>query len=213
MIGLGGDDTFLASSGHDRYIGGSGTDTVDYSAAATGVDVHLLQGTASSTSTNNDTLISIENVIGSDTGETIVGNTAANQITGLGGADTFTGGGGNDQFIYLQPGEGGDTINDFDAGDLIVLSEEGLGDFDLSDGFAVDGDNFKSTNILYDGSNLGSAMTAYDNNEASLIYSTYDYTLYYDSNGATAGGYTSIAILGNGYGLAAGDIQINEYGI
>jgi len=69
-----------------------------------------------------DTLISVENLIGSDGNDELTGNNAANELTGGAGDDTLTGGGGDDLFIYNE-GDGTDVITDFGVGnDLFGLS-------------------------------------------------------------------------------------------
>jgi Ca2+-binding RTX toxin-like protein/uncharacterized protein YjiK len=93
LLGGGSSDILIGGLGDDRLDGGSSVDTVDYSAAAA-VTVNLLAGTA--TGDGNDTLIAIENVIGSAFNDTITGNTAANGLDGGGGNDILRGGEGND---------------------------------------------------------------------------------------------------------------------
>lgn len=54
---------------------------------------------------------------------TLVGTSGKDRITGLGSADLITGGLGNDEFVYTNPTEGIDTLNDFTPGqDKIVLA-------------------------------------------------------------------------------------------
>ena len=55
-----------------------------------------------------DTLNDIENVIGTDEGDTLNGEAADNMLDGRGGADTINGGGGDD---VILPGLGTDTVN------------------------------------------------------------------------------------------------------
>ncbi|MEB3357320.1 MAG: Calx-beta domain-containing protein [Synechococcales bacterium] len=82
-------------------------------------------------SAGQDTLNSIENVIGSKFDDSLTGNAASNVLDGgagddildgAGGADTLTGGIGADTFV-LASGNGADTILDFTVGeDLVGLS-------------------------------------------------------------------------------------------
>ncbi len=55
--------------------------------------------------------------------DTILGLGGNDVLTGGAGADTLTGGAGADRFVYLDGGDGGDTITDFDlaAGDRIDI--------------------------------------------------------------------------------------------
>jgi Ca2+-binding RTX toxin-like protein len=87
-------DTLIGGLGDDRLEGGVANDTVDYSAAVGPVTVDLGLGTA--TGEGNDTLITIENVIGSAFNDSITGNGVANTLTGGAGDDTIHGGDAND---------------------------------------------------------------------------------------------------------------------
>ena len=81
-----------------------------------------------------DTFIDIENIIGSEFNDNLTGDDNANSLTGKDGndtinaaggndfivggtgADNLTGGAGSDTFVYLNPGEGNDTVTDFEVG-------------------------------------------------------------------------------------------------
>ncbi len=78
-------------------------------------------------SVDKDTLISIENLLGSDFNDTLVGKAGANVIEGGGGRDILTGGGGVDTFVYRSPTEGGDIITDFSWNDIFQISASGFG--------------------------------------------------------------------------------------
>ena len=81
-------DTLKGTTGANVLTGGAGSDTVDYSAGV-GVTVDLDGGSA--TNQGNDSLPSIENVIGSDTGaDAVTGGTDDNDFSGGPSAgDTF----------------------------------------------------------------------------------------------------------------------------
>ena len=64
LFGGKGDDTFIGGPGNDFMQGGSGTHTADYSAETASVTVNLATHQATGASIGNDTLISIDNVIG-----------------------------------------------------------------------------------------------------------------------------------------------------
>lgn len=81
-------DTIVSSSADNVIDGGSGTDTVSYSAAAHGVVINLAAGTA--TGDGSDTLTSIENATGSSYDDTIVSSSVANAIDGGSGNDTVS---------------------------------------------------------------------------------------------------------------------------
>ena len=101
-----GDDTITGGDGADTINGGSGTDTVDYSVDGGGgaVTVNLATGTATDTFGNTDTLISIENAIGTSGADTFT--------SAASGVNTFTGGGGNDTYNVK-------------AGDIVVEASGG----------------------------------------------------------------------------------------
>jgi hypothetical protein len=105
LIGRGGSDRLVGRGGNDTLIGGNGADTADFAASASRVLVDLANGTASGD--GRDSLVSIENVIGSARGDTLLGDAGPNSLAGLGGADTIRGREGNDQ---LRGGRGADQI-------------------------------------------------------------------------------------------------------
>jgi Ca2+-binding RTX toxin-like protein len=115
--GVGGDD-FLSGgagidklnggAGNDRLDGGSETDTADYSNAPQSVDVRLTTGVGTDGTGGFDTLISIENIDGSNFSDGLVGDNNANLLRGNGGSDSMFGGSGNDT---LLGGSGNDALN------------------------------------------------------------------------------------------------------
>ena len=101
-------DLFESSSGNDILDGGPdlslfGLDTVSYAAQPGPVNVNLSTGSAEKfvlslggppVLSSTDTLIDIENVIGSRFNDTIIGDAGSNVIAGLGGAIPSMAGGG-----------------------------------------------------------------------------------------------------------------------
>lgn len=85
----GGNDTLQGGAGDDYLNAGSGFDTVDYSSSTAKVVVNLgLSGSAgSATGEGTDQLYNIENIIGSNYGDTLAGNELANTINGGIGSD------------------------------------------------------------------------------------------------------------------------------
>lgn len=126
------DNLLYAGRGDNMLDGGDGTDTVSYAfgvAAGVGVEVSLASSDAQDTGGSGvDTLIDIENLIGSPFADILIGNAGDNVLTGGGGQDLLTGGGGNDVFVFKTLAEignsalGSDVITDFDLGDIIDLS-------------------------------------------------------------------------------------------
>lgn len=103
LTGNGGDNSFTGGSGNDFIDGGIGTDTASYSTASSAVRVNLNIQTAQNTlGAGSDTLISIENVIGSAYNDTITGNGSDNLIDGGAGNDTLDGGAGTDIVNYTN---------------------------------------------------------------------------------------------------------------
>ena len=121
--GEAGDDRLIGGAGVDAIDGGSDTDTVDYSAATllngntlattdTGITLVLNTSTAAtvtvgSTNVGADTVVNVENIIGTNGADTLTGDSAANNISGGTGNDTITGAAGNDA---LDGGSGIDTF-------------------------------------------------------------------------------------------------------
>lgn len=125
LVGLGGDDTLQGGEGDDLLIGGAGYDTLDGGAgsdtvsfADTDVAVplysFLMINLASQSvsiigpvATWLDTLISIENAVGTSGADWLIGNGGDNHLQGGAGGDVLNGGGGAD---VLEGGEGNDTF-------------------------------------------------------------------------------------------------------
>jgi len=108
-------DTFYGGSGADRIDGGEGIDTANYfddgndtlGPGPNGVTVNLAIGKATDNWGAADTLIRVENVIGSSKADTIVGDAQRNILRGGAGDDKVNGGDGNDD-LYGE--DGNDTL-------------------------------------------------------------------------------------------------------
>ncbi|SFJ33683.1 type I secretion C-terminal target domain (VC_A0849 subclass) [Phyllobacterium sp. CL33Tsu] len=91
MSGLAGNDRLIGSAGEDRIDGGEGRDTVDYRGSETGIHVDLeierQAVTPGLSYSSGDTLVDIENVMGSAHDDSITGNAKDNVFTGGAGAD------------------------------------------------------------------------------------------------------------------------------
>ena len=114
LTGNAGDNILAGSRGNDRIDGGAGSDTISYAAGGrSGVAIDLRLGEQAAGSDgfgNRDTLISIENVIGSDGNDVITGNAQANRLNGGSGNDVLDGGAGDDTLVGADGG-GIDTLN------------------------------------------------------------------------------------------------------
>jgi Ca2+-binding RTX toxin-like protein len=99
-------------------------------------------------------LFGIENVVGSDGGDTLIGNGVANDFRAGGGADDVRGGGGND---HLEGGAGDDEVRG-DVGDDTILGGDNADK--LFGGAGIDTiDGGAGIDIIH-GDNLGEAISA-----------------------------------------------------
>ena len=106
-----GDDLFISRGYGTTFDGGSGIDTVDYSSIWWGgVKVDLEDTGPDANRDNTDTLINVENVIGTDFDDRITGNASDNYLSGGGGNDVLFGRRGNDTLV------GGDGVDFLDGG-------------------------------------------------------------------------------------------------
>jgi Ca2+-binding RTX toxin-like protein len=137
--GMGGNDILLGGPGNDRLIGGPGDDTLDggdgrdtasYAPAPTGVTVNLLTGTASGH--GNDSLVAVEDVIGSRFADSITGEGKGNRLRAGGGNDAVHGQGGND---IVGGGSGNDTMTGGERSDRL---DGGVGTDSLDGGPGTD---------------------------------------------------------------------------
>jgi len=115
LDGAAGNDTLTGNAGNDKLSGGLGDDILnggadidaaDYYDSDTAVTVNL--GTSTATGEGTDTLISIENVYGSQYADTIYGDGNANSLYGNKGNDSFIGSAGGDT---IDGGDGTDTVD------------------------------------------------------------------------------------------------------
>ncbi len=108
LFGGAGDDTLQGGAGNDLLQGGAGNDTASYSDSRQGVRVDLSAGSATGRSIGVDQLSEIENVVGSNAGDTLIGDAQDNRLSGAAGNDTLEGGEGDDT---LEGGTGRDTAS------------------------------------------------------------------------------------------------------
>ncbi len=107
LQGLAGDDLLIAGAGNDTLDGGKGNDTASYALATSGVTVSLaaagLQNTGGS---GKDTLISIENLIGSKFGDVLTPGSGTESIDGGAGADIAVYSGHSSDYVIRLVGSG-----------------------------------------------------------------------------------------------------------
>lgn len=127
--GLGNDLLFAGNSStndNDSLDGGGGSDTVSYIESTIAVTITLGAGgnatvDPAGNNPNTDTLVGIENIIGSTLADNITGDTVGNILAGEAGNDTIRGGDGNDT---LYGGVGLDNLRG-DAGADVVYGGDG----------------------------------------------------------------------------------------
>ena len=98
----------MGGPGDDKLDGGAGIDTAKFNGVAAAVNVDLAKGTV--TGQGADTLVNIENVIGSNFDDTIAGDAGKNIIDGGLGNDTLDGRDGTDT-VSFQSSTAGVTVN------------------------------------------------------------------------------------------------------
>ncbi|MFN4056549.1 MAG: calcium-binding protein [Roseinatronobacter sp.] len=204
-----GNDTLTGGAGNDTLIGGSGTDTMSYARdhenpggvqGNRGVVVNLETGTATDTHGHTDTLIGIEDVIGTqwddhitlrtlfggevragNGNDTIIGGLATDYLYGEDGDDLIMGGGGPDQ---LYGGAANDTLYG-DTGNDTIFGGDGRDWIEGGDG----------ADLIYGG---GSADTLFGGEGNDTIFGDEgrDYIAGGDGNDVLNGGTGADTILG-----------------
>jgi Ca2+-binding RTX toxin-like protein len=123
------DDTLDGGAGDDIMDGGAGSDTASFASWTEGVTVGLGVGgngfATNQDGTENDQLLSIENISGSAFNDFINGNNDANILIGGNGGDALFGRGGDDVMLggagddFLRGSDGADTLDGGDGWDRV----------------------------------------------------------------------------------------------
>ena len=207
LFGEDGDDVLIGGPAKDRLDGGDGIDTASYADSGNGVAVSLVLGTGAGGDANGDTLISIENLTGSEFADVLTGDNGDNALVGLGGNDTFTGNGGNDVIDggdgidIISGGNGRDRLTGGAGGDMIdggngvdtadyrhagsgVVADLGLGIGTLGD---AAGDTFFFVENL-SGSNFDDVLTGDAGNNRLVGRQGSDHLFGGDGNDTLIGG-------------------------
>ncbi len=133
LEGRDGSDTLLGGPGNDLLIGGPGSDTLDggpgqdtagYQSSPARVDVRLSGSTIRYGDADGDTLISIENLTGSDYNDSLIGDRQANQLRGGPGNDLVRGFGGRD---LIEGGAGADRLSGDTGNDTLSYASSDAG--------------------------------------------------------------------------------------
>ncbi len=169
FLGAAGRQSFYGRAGNDTFDGAEGNDIVAYAREDEGaVTVDLATGSATDEFGDTDTLISIEEVRGTNLNDWLKGDDGANTLRGGDGDDTLTGGGGSDLLVggdgfadrVVLDGGIGDYIFEIDAqtGELRVsdkgaagvpaLTVSGVEQFELADGYAFDAEGYVNATSL-----------------------------------------------------------------
>lgn len=138
--GRDGNDTLRGGAGDDTLDGGSGIDIVLYyvETGTRGILLDMAAGNAIDTFGQTDRLIGIEQVYGSNFGDTMRGSAGGDALFGWGGGDLLQGFAGNDTLVG---GAGADTLDGGgDTDQVAYFLEDGLQGVvvDLSSGTAID---------------------------------------------------------------------------
>ncbi len=114
LLGMGGDDLLVGGLGDDGLDGGDGSrDAAGFRMARGSVHVDLTAGTASGQGT--DTVVGVEDAMGSAFGDLLDGDAAANDLIGWDGDDVIAGLAGDD---YLLGERGDDTLDGGEGNDI-----------------------------------------------------------------------------------------------
>lgn len=165
LYGNNGNDLLISGAGNDLLDGGAGNNTASYQNATAGVWANLggvdAQGFNTHGGGGHDTLVNIQNLIGSDYNDHLIGDANDNILIGGKGNDTLTGGGGADTFKWLAGDEGQngsiahDTITDFKPGvDTLDLSQLLQGENSVASSL----ENFLQFKVTGSGSELVSTI-------------------------------------------------------
>jgi Ca2+-binding RTX toxin-like protein len=183
------DNILMSGLGDNLLDGKGGIDGVSYQRASAAVTVSLLSNTATG-GTGNDSLVSIENLIGSSFNDLLIGDGGNNDIRGGSGSDTIRGGGGND--ILRGGGNNqGDGVRDTFVFDTLpngntnydrVVAFEGNG----LDRIQLDPAIFSAIGATLDASEFRVGSAALDANDFILFDRTTG-NLFYDADGSGAG--------------------------
>ncbi len=153
-----GDDTIDGGGGADRIDGGSGNNSVSYASSTSPAGVRVFldssKGTNSGGDAAGDTLVNIQNLLGTKHDDLLVGDDKANILDGGAGNDTLEGGGGADT---LRGGEGIDSASYKHSAQAVTVS---LKDPSKNKGDA-EGDVFDSIENL-EGSKFNDTLTGDD---------------------------------------------------
>ena len=138
-------NVFWAADGNNVLNGGGGIDTLSYLYSSGGVNISLALTTAQATvGSGTDTVLNIENLVGSAFGDQLQGSGIANRLEGGDGIDLLIGAGAAD---VLAGGSGGDYFIYNGAGDSTLLAMDTILDFSQVEGDRIDVQNIDADSV------------------------------------------------------------------
>ncbi len=138
LVGRGGDDALYGGNGNDILEGGAGADIlrggngidmIRYSQSDAGVSISLNSRQTFGGHADGDTILGIENIMGSHHDDVLTGGNTANVLIGLDGDDILSAGRGRNKLIG---GEGADTFSFISGTTLIMDFEDDIDIIDFS---------------------------------------------------------------------------------
>ena len=122
-FGVEGDDTENDTSGRDAYLGGGGTDLVDYTSRSDALTLDTDGAADDGGAGEGDTIgADVERLYAGDGDDTLTGGPAANWLYGHGGSDRLAGATGDD---VLRGGVGPDDLAGEDGADQLMGDDGG----------------------------------------------------------------------------------------
>jgi Ca2+-binding RTX toxin-like protein len=225
LAGGAGDQLFRGQGGSDTINGGAGSDWTIYDSSPLGVTVDLAGAYAVDgfggqlNLAGIDTLISIENVVGSHQVDRITGDSSDNIFESLGGADVLIGGGGSDTASYrsfstsvASTGVFVDLANNYSwdglSADYFIGISNLIGsagnDFLLGDASNNVFETLRAVNYNYVDGRGGNDTISY---ESSTTAASAYLSFQYGTNGATPDYLVSVE---NATGSALGDTLVGD---
>lgn len=225
LSGDDGNNILRGARGADQLDGGDGNDTVTYAGSNARVNVSLQSGYAVGGHAQGDSLIAIENIIGSSysdilngdgNGNRLEGHLGNDRLLGYAGADTLEGGDGADT---IAGGEGADELTGGAGADVFLFANTAAtAHADTITDFTTGLDVIHLSATVYAGLAAGAVVAdavkingtgLAEEADDRLIYDSATGELHYDSNGALAGGTRALlARLDPGLALTEADFLV-----
>ncbi len=166
LSGEDGSDRLRGDAGFDTLNGGDGSDYALFNTSREGLVVDLSDASNNTGQAATDTLVSIENIIGSAFDDVLTGDDGDNILLGRGGVNTLEGGLGNDTYDWdydYTRGTGDTLVEQADGGiDTVIMNEVYAQElWDNFENIKVAADYNLSFSFL--GNSVGNVMTGNQN--------------------------------------------------